>query len=62
MRYKAALTFESDTQAPKTYRTEIGPGSASAVVSRLVRLAIKAIPGARWSSLCIILEKIYEEA
>ena len=58
MRYKAVCTFESDTQAPKVYRTELGPGSASGVASKLIREAKKAYPGARWDSLCIILEKM----
>jgi hypothetical protein len=61
MRFKGVLTFESNTQAPKVHRMDLEAGSASGAAPKLIRAARKAYPGARWESLCIILEKVEKE-
>ncbi len=57
MRLQAALTFESKTQPPRTYRAEFTVPGALRAVSRLLREAKKHYPGTRWDSLSIILQK-----
>ena len=58
MRYKGAITLESETQPPKTYREEFSTGTTLQAVSRLWKRTKKALSGARWNSLCLTLERI----
>ena len=61
MRFNGAITFESDSQPPRVYRTEIDLVNPARAASQLVREAKRAHPGIRWSSLCLTLEKIGED-
>lgn len=58
MPYKAAVTFESNTLAPKTWRGEIVAGSPAPAVRRAVATALKALGRTHWSSVSVLLTKI----
>ena len=60
MRYKAALTFESNNGPPKVHREELDAASPQKAASTLLRGARRAHPGTRWDSLCLTLEKVYD--
>lgn len=62
MRFMASVTFESDTQAPRSHRVEIEAGSPQSAASQAVRAARKAHKGVRWSSVAIVIEKVGEKA
>ena len=58
-RWKYAVSLERpETGAPITIRGDIAAGSAKAAASRAVREALQTIPGARYASLSILLERI----
>lgn len=57
MRFNVSVTFESDTQAPKTFRGEIEGGGVSSALRKAFMRAKQVFKGARWDSLCIVLEK-----
>jgi hypothetical protein len=57
MQYSAAVTFEGETTAPRTWRGEFVAGTPSSAVSLAVRKAKKALPGLRWTSIVVLIEK-----
>lgn len=56
VRYRAAVTFESLTAAPETYRTELVAGSHQKAASRAMIEAKRAYPGRRPCSIVILLD------
>jgi len=56
-RYTAAVTLESDTLPPKTYRGDIVAGNAKRAAFLALRAARGAYPRSHWRSLVIVLEK-----
>lgn len=58
MRYRASVTFESDTQPPRVYRGEIVAGSAHTAASRALREARKEHKGVRYTSIAMVLEPV----
>jgi hypothetical protein len=58
MRFRASVSFESDTQPVRTYRGEISAGSCDRASSLAVKAARRACPNARWRSLVVVLEKL----
>lgn len=54
--YQAAITFESDTQPPKTARIEVR-GTPGAALRQSLSAAKRAFPGSKWSSLSLTLTK-----
>jgi hypothetical protein len=58
-RWSYAVTFESpETRPPHTIRGEVVAGSAPTASSRAIREARSKIPGIRFASLVLLLEKI----
>ena len=57
-RFLASVTLESDTQAPRTHRSEISAASPQKAASTAIRGARRAFSGARWSSLVVVLQKV----
>ena len=60
MRFKAALTFENDRGAPKTYRADLVAKGLATALLRLLREARSALPRTQWNSICLTLEKVGE--
>lgn len=57
-RFSAAITLESNTNAPITVRVQIVAGNAGLAASRAIKQALKANRGKHWSSLvCVLLDK-----
>lgn len=54
-RFQAAVTFESPSGPPETYRGEIVAGSWQKAASSAVRAAKAAYPGRRSCSLVVLL-------
>ncbi len=53
----AAVTFETQTQPPKTVRMTLVGRNPVSLVSAAVRVAKKQLPGAQWLSLVVVLQK-----
>ncbi len=60
MRWIVAVTFESETQPPKTWRGEVVSAGAPSAMRQGLKAAKLAYKGAKWQSLCLILEKAHE--
>ena len=58
MKWKAAVTFESETQPPKTWRGEIESRGTASALGRALTQAKKAYPGAKWLSVSMFVEKL----
>lgn len=59
MRAKYSVTFEFDSQPPKTHRGIVSAGQASTCMSRAVRQAQAALKPKNWASMvCVILERL----
>lgn len=56
-KYIVAVTFESDTQPPKTFRGEVEGAGVPSAISKALRLAKVQFKGARWESLVVVLHK-----
>ena len=56
MKYRASVTFETDSSAPETHRVEISAGSHQTAASRAVKAAKTAYPNRRPSSIVVLLE------
>jgi len=54
--FRASVTWESKSVAPETVRTQIVAASWQSAASQAVRVAKKASPGKRASSLVVVLE------
>lgn len=57
-KHAVAVTFESDTQAPRTWRGEVEGAGIPSTISKALRLAKSQFKGARYDSLCIIVDKL----
>jgi hypothetical protein len=55
-RFRAAVTFEYQEQAPDTWRGEIAAAAAQTGAHRAVVAAKRALPGRRPSSIVVLLE------
>ncbi len=58
MRFSVAVTFESDTQAPRTWRGEVEGAGIPSTISKSIRLAKTQYKGAKFDSLCVIVQKL----
>ena len=59
MTVKYAVTFEFDTQPPKTHRGTVAASSGATCVARAVRESQKALRPVGWSSMnCVLLERL----
>jgi hypothetical protein len=58
MRFRYAVSFESDLQPVRTDRGELSVANASLGARRAVEAARRAFPGSRWRSLVVVLEKL----
>lgn len=56
--FRAVCSFESDSVAVQTYRSEIVAPNARAAASRLLFEARRAYPGSRPRSIALVLEEI----
>lgn len=57
MDWKVTVTLEFPTEAPETGVYDISAGSVGTAVARAIRLAQKAYPRRRWSSLVALAER-----
>ena len=54
-----AVTFEFESQPPKTHRGTVAASSGATCVARAVREAQKALRPVNWASLnCVLLERL----
>jgi len=56
-RFSASVTLESDSSAPATFRETFEAGSPQKAASLAIRGARKAMPGRRYTSIVVVLEK-----
>ncbi len=58
MKWSCAVTYENPTQAaPATVRVETDARSVTAAVRKAILAAKRQMPGRRWQSLVILLER-----
>jgi hypothetical protein len=57
VRYTFTVTFESDTMPCKTHRGTIDAPGVPTALTRALKAAKQAFPGARWRSMVVVLEK-----
>jgi hypothetical protein len=58
MRFSASVSFEYDTRAPQTSRTEIDVPNARLGARRALEAAQRMYPSACWRSAVIVLERL----
>ena len=58
MDFRASLTYESNTVAPRTVRLVVPKTTLGKCVSRLKREAQRQHRGAKWDSVVIVIEKV----
>jgi hypothetical protein len=61
MTFEASVTLESQTQAPRSYRVTVEASSFAAGARKAASHAKTQLPGARWSSAVIVLQKTTAE-
>ena len=54
--YHAAVTFESETQPPKTARMQV-EGTPGTALRRALSAQKRVFPNSKWSSVVIVLTK-----
>ena len=62
MRLRCAVTFEHLQDAPETVRGEIAVSNPSLGARRAFEAAKRALPGRRWASVVILLERLADLA
>ena len=62
MRYRASVSFESDTQPIHTYRGELTVPNPRLAVRRALEAASRAYPHQQWRSVVVVLEKVALDA
>jgi len=55
--YRVSVTFESENGPPDTVQVSVVAGGPAPAARRAVEQATKRLPGKRWSSLVILLER-----
>jgi hypothetical protein len=56
--WKTTVTFESPETAPaERFRLEVAAGSVAAAAARAIRGARKLVPGRRFESVLVLVEK-----
>jgi hypothetical protein len=56
--WNCTVTFESpETAPPETFRLEVAAGSVAAAAARAIRGARKLVPGRRFESVLVLIEK-----
>lgn len=61
MRFRASVSLESDLMPVRTHRVELIAPTAKNASRRALDATLKAFKGARWRSVCIVLEKLDEK-
>ena len=56
--YTASVTFESENGPPDTVRVTFEAANPRQAARRAVEQAMRQMPGRRWSSLVILLERV----
>ena len=58
MVFRAYISLESENGPVKDYQGEVNAGRAPAAARRALESALDAYPGARWSSVVVVLERV----
>jgi len=60
MKCRYSMSFEFNVEAPLTVRGEVTATSVRTLAARALDEATDKHPGVKWSSICLVLERISE--